>query len=65
LHRVVTAYSGIEASDTRQLASAMEFVLEGLHQHSRIAKNESEGAVDYRDMLGTIFSTMRRDEDDE
>jgi magnesium chelatase subunit I len=65
LHRFVTTHTGIDAADTRQLASAMEFVLEGLHQHSRIAKQESEGSVDYRDMLGTIFSTKRRDDDDE
>ncbi|MBL0175229.1 MAG: sigma 54-interacting transcriptional regulator [Ignavibacteria bacterium] len=65
LHHLTTTHMDVDAADDAQLGSAMEFVLEGLHQHSRIAKQEAEGAVSYRDMLGSIFSTMRRDDDDE
>lgn len=70
LHRVsglpqlTQKHTRLDPSDRYRFGSAMEFVLEGLHQHSRIAKQESEGAVSYRDMLGTIFSTMRREEAD-
>jgi hypothetical protein len=36
----------------------MEFVLDGLHQHSKLAKEEAFGIpeITYRDMVGSIFS---------
>jgi magnesium chelatase subunit I len=39
-----------------ELASAMEFVLDALHQCSKIAKEESERRTSYTDMVGSIFS---------
>jgi magnesium chelatase subunit I len=46
----------LKVSDIKaELASAMEFVLEGLHQNSRLAKEEAETGISYRDMLGSIF----------
>ncbi|HXX95012.1 MAG TPA: magnesium chelatase, partial [Planctomycetota bacterium] len=39
-------------------ALAMEFVLEGLHQSSLIAKEDLESAVSYKDMLKTMFESM-------
>jgi magnesium chelatase subunit I len=40
------------------LASAMEFVLEGLHQSRIVAKDEVEGLARYRDMLGSMLEGM-------
>jgi len=40
------------------LASAMEFVLEGLHQHSMISKWEEGNRTAYRDMLKAMFDQM-------
>ncbi|MAT40300.1 MAG: magnesium chelatase [Ectothiorhodospiraceae bacterium] len=53
-----------ERNDKYEMASAMEFVLEGLHQHSRIAKGEAEGAISYRDMVGTLFTSIPDDDED-
>jgi len=41
-----------------ELPSAMEFVLEGLHQSRLLAKDNLEGAAGYRDMLGSMFEGM-------
>jgi len=48
----------IPEADRFSLASAMEFVLDGLHQHSKLAKEEEFGApeISYRDMVGSIFT---------
>jgi len=40
------------------LASAMEFVIEGLHQSRVIAKDEVDGHTRYKDMLGSMFEGM-------
>lgn len=39
-----------------ELASAMEFVLDGLHQSSRIAKDEVDRLTAYKDLVGSIFT---------
>jgi len=41
-----------------QLPLAMEFVLEGLHQNSLIAREDLDAAVSYKDMLKTMFESM-------
>ena len=48
-------------------ASAMEFVLDGLHQHSKLAKEEEFGVpeITYRDMIGSIFSRPKAGMEDE
>ncbi len=44
------------ATDSQaELAVAMEFLLEGLHQHSRISKNIAAGRRSYSDMMGSLF----------
>lgn len=50
-----------------ELASAMEFVLDALHQHSKIAKEEtvSAGDVVYKDMIGSIFRGGPMEEEDD
>jgi magnesium chelatase subunit I len=37
---------------------AMEFVLEGLHQNSLVAREEMDSKVSYRDMLRQMFESM-------
>ncbi len=39
-----------------ELPSVMEFVLDGLHQNSRIAKDELDHRTSYKDLVGSIFS---------
>ncbi|MFI5264918.1 MAG: hypothetical protein ACHQM6_10425, partial [Candidatus Kapaibacterium sp.] len=57
----------IPEADRFALASAMEFVLDGLHQHSKLAKEEEFGApeISYRDMVGSIFTGGFEEEDEE
>ena len=43
----------------------MEFVLDGLHQHSRIARDEADHVISYKDMVGSIFPVDRHMRDDE
>jgi magnesium chelatase subunit I len=40
------------------IALAMEFVLEGLHQHSMVSKREEGVKTAYRDMLKAMFDHM-------
>jgi magnesium chelatase subunit I len=44
------------ANNDYELATMMEFVLDGLHQNSKIAKDEADDAVSYKDMLGSMLS---------
>jgi magnesium chelatase subunit I len=58
----------IQEANRFEIASAMEFVLDGLHQHSKLAKEEEFGIpeITYRDMIGSIFSRPKAGmEDDE
>jgi len=48
-------YLKVPDKNKSELAAAMEFALDGLHQFSRIAKDEVDRAVEYRDLLGSIF----------
>jgi magnesium chelatase subunit I len=57
-------YMKLHKASDHEIASAMEFVLEGLHQHSRIAKSEAHGSVSYKDMVGTLFTQISGDDDD-
>jgi magnesium chelatase subunit I len=60
------AVKHLKASDPAELGPAMEFVLEGLHQHSILSRERVDGGgVAYKDMLKSMFSGFRsRDEDD-
>ena len=42
----------------------MEFVLEGLHQHSMVSKREEGTKTAYRDMLKAMFDHMATSGDD-
>jgi len=73
-HAELRKVSGIEAiagkylkaTDPATLGPAMEFVLEGLHQHSILSRERVDGGgVAYRDMLKSMFSGFQTgDEDD-
>ena len=56
LRDVTKRHMKIEESNKAELASAMEFVLDGLHQNSKIAKDEVEHVTTYKDMVGSIFT---------
>ncbi len=42
--------------ERHELPSVMEFVLDGLHQSSKIAKDEVDHATSYKDLVGSIFT---------
>ncbi|MDX2127635.1 MAG: sigma 54-interacting transcriptional regulator [Chloroherpetonaceae bacterium] len=41
-----------------ELATGMEFILEGLYQHSMVGKDELEASRTYSDMIGKIMSSV-------
>jgi magnesium chelatase subunit I len=68
LREITSQHMKIADASKFELASAMEFVLDGLHQHSKLAKEEEFGKPDvtYRDMIGSIFTRpMQGAEDDD
>ncbi len=46
-----------------EFPSVMEFVLDGLHQNSKIAKDEMDHTTSYKDMVGSIFTGRGFEED--
>jgi magnesium chelatase subunit I len=65
LRELTKKHIKISESNKHELASAMEFVLDGLHQFSKIAKDEIDHVVEYKDMVGSIFSGKGRGEEDD
>jgi magnesium chelatase subunit I len=45
-----------DVDDRHEFPSVMEFVLDGLHQNSKIAKDEVDHVTSYKDMVGSIFA---------
>lgn len=56
LKALTTKYLKIADSNNHELASAMEFVLDALHQCSRIAKDELDNVTSYKDLVQTLFT---------
>lgn len=54
--REVTKRYMTTVRETEDLPSAMEFVLDGLHQNSKIAKDEVDHTTSYKDLVGSIFA---------
>jgi magnesium chelatase subunit I len=54
LEKIVKKYVKTIENDY-ELATMMEFVLEGLHNNSKIAKDEMDEGVSYKDMLGAML----------
>ncbi len=52
-----------ESADNTEIASAMEFVLEGLHQHSVLSKDQVANHSSYGHFADSIFSSLSKDED--
>jgi magnesium chelatase subunit I len=63
LRDITTKHLGLGNGNPEELSSAMEFVLDGLHQFSKIAKDELDHLVEYKDLVGSIF-TGKGNEDD-
>lgn len=55
LREVTRKHMQMENEDL-ELPSVMEFVLDGLHQYSKIAKDEIDHLTSYKDMVGSIFA---------
>ena len=54
--REVTKRYMTTVREMEDLPSAMEFVLDGLHQNSKIAKDEVDHTTSYKDLVGSIFA---------
>ncbi len=67
LRELVTKYIKPDTNNEHEIAAGMEFLLDGLHQNSKIAKDEFASGSTYKDMIGSIFSRHTRpiDDDDE
>jgi magnesium chelatase subunit I len=61
--REITA-KHLDLKDGNGIALGMEFVLEGLHQHSMVSKLEAGTKTAYRDMLKAMFDHMATSGDD-
>jgi magnesium chelatase subunit I len=46
----------VKPENDYELATMMEFVLDGLHQNSKIAKDETDETVSYKDMVGSMLA---------
>lgn len=64
LREVTKKYMKIPDSNKYELASAMEFALDGLHQFSKIAKDEIDHCIEYKDMVGSIFTSRGKAEEE-
>jgi magnesium chelatase subunit I len=66
-----TAFKYLQLSDKNdrsEVSSAMEFILEGLHQHSVLSKEVNSHGRSYGDYVDNIFSSLgsaEREEDEE
>ncbi len=65
LRTLAGKYMAASTGSHPQLASTMEFILDGLHQFSKIAKDEVNGQTLYKDMVGSIFTGRGRDVEEE
>ena len=58
-------FASVDLNDQNSLATAKEFVLEALYQNSFLSKFESNEKVTYKDLVGSIFNSLPKDEDEE
>lgn len=64
LKEVVKRHMRVDEARKYELATSMEFVLDGLHQFSRIAKDDTANVVSYKDLVGSIFQQKERYDED-
>jgi magnesium chelatase subunit I len=62
LREITGKYMG-GVEEKYELLSVMEFVLDGLHQNSKIAKEEVDRTTTYKDLVGSIFTRQGLEED--
>ena len=62
LHQIVQHYLPAEAQSPATLGPAMEFVLDGLHQNSKLAREDGDHVTHYKDMVGSIFTGQSAEE---
>jgi magnesium chelatase subunit I len=55
LREVTVKYLPHVKDSSFELATAMEFVLDALHQYSKIAKDDVDSTTVYKDLIGSIF----------
>ena len=55
---------GVGDSNKPEQASAMEFVLEGLHQNSSLSKDWSEVRIAYKDMMTGMLGKINWDKEE-
>lgn len=55
LREITLKFMPYAKEDTFELATTMEFVLDALHQYSKIAKDEIQKTTVYKDLIGSIF----------
>jgi magnesium chelatase subunit I len=65
LREITKKHLAIDVDDKYELSSAMEFTLDGLHQFSKIAKDEIDHATEYKDLVGSIFTSRGKGEEDD
>ncbi len=65
LRELTRKHMKIPEDDRLELASAMEFALDGLHQFSKIAKDEIDHVVEYKDLVGSIFTARGKGEEED
>ncbi|MGB2868797.1 MAG: magnesium chelatase [Bacteroidota bacterium] len=65
LRDLTKKYLKVSDSNKYELASAMEFVLDGLHQYSKIAKDEVDRITAYKDLVGSIFTAKGKSLEEE
>jgi magnesium chelatase subunit I len=65
LRDVTKKHLDLSENNRHELASAMEFTLDGLHQFSKIAKDEVDHNVEYKDLVGSIFTGRAKSEEDD
>ena len=56
LREITMKHMSVSENNRHELATAMEFTLDGLHQFSKIAKDEVDHSVEYKDLVGSIFT---------
>ena len=64
LRDVTKKHMKVSDENKHELASAMEFTLDGLHQFSKIAKDEVDHNIEYKDMVGSIFTGRNKGEEE-
>ena len=65
LRELTKKHMNIPDRNVLELASAMEFALDGLHQFSKIAKDEIDHTIEYKDLVGSIFTGRGKPEEDD